>query len=209
MKKQYYKGTYMRKRSRNLRKHKHAKYFNRKSIETFSDDVLTLRQVSQKFQLDPRTIRGVAFELGGKRFGNRWRFRLSVIMECFNNAKFDKEPRKPMACQSSSRRETGSLQSLSSWGEIWRFMAVCEAMGNRATEHSQGTVENILCEIQTFSERLIQTTDFGSQLFASNLDDTNGYTDLCSSSDELEGEYGYNEKEEDPYGLQKAYYLGD
>ena len=46
-----------------------------------ADDVLSLDEVATALRLDRRTVRRVAFQLGGKRFGRRWRFRWGTVME--------------------------------------------------------------------------------------------------------------------------------
>ena len=45
------------------------------------DSILTLAEVAQALRLDPRTVKRVAGELGGKRIGNRWRFQWGRVLE--------------------------------------------------------------------------------------------------------------------------------
>ena len=49
-----------------------------------ADDILTLAEVSAALRLDPRTVRRVASRIGGRRIGNRWRFRWGTVMEFFD-----------------------------------------------------------------------------------------------------------------------------
>ena len=43
--------------------------------------ILTLKEVAQELRLDPRTVKEVAFALGGRRIGYRWRFRWGTVLE--------------------------------------------------------------------------------------------------------------------------------
>ena len=52
------------------------------------DAILTLKEVAQALRLDPRTVKEVAFALGGRRIGYRWRFRWGTVLEYFSNADF-------------------------------------------------------------------------------------------------------------------------
>ncbi len=97
-----------------------------------SDDFLSLRQVSKKLGLDPRTVKRVAYDLGGRRFGNRWRFNWGTVMEYFKNAKFESGQRKPMVGKGSNRREASYLQILSSREEARTGMESCQGMGGEA-----------------------------------------------------------------------------
>ena len=49
-----------------------------------ADDVLNLAQLAKALDLDPRTVKPLACELGGKRFGRIWKFRWGTVMESFN-----------------------------------------------------------------------------------------------------------------------------
>ena len=48
--------------------------------------IMTLKEVAQALCLDPRTVKEVAFVLGGRRIGYRWRFRWGTVLEYFSNA---------------------------------------------------------------------------------------------------------------------------
>ena len=48
------------------------------------DAILTLDEVSDALRLDPRTVKRVAEELGGKRIGRRWRFQWGRVLEYFH-----------------------------------------------------------------------------------------------------------------------------
>ena len=37
--------------------------------------IMTLKEVAQELRLTPRTVKEVAFALGGRSIGYRWRFR--------------------------------------------------------------------------------------------------------------------------------------
>ena len=42
------------------------------------DDILSLREIAKELKLDPRTIKPIASQLGGRRIGYRWRFRWGI-----------------------------------------------------------------------------------------------------------------------------------
>ena len=47
--------------------------------------ILTLKEVAQELRLDPRTVKEVAFALGGRRIGYRWSFQwlsTQVFQQC-------------------------------------------------------------------------------------------------------------------------------
>ena len=48
------------------------------------DTILNLKQLSEAMGLDPRTLRMIADQLGGKRVGRRLLFRWGTVMEYFN-----------------------------------------------------------------------------------------------------------------------------
>ena len=56
--------------------------------------ILTLKEVAQELRLDPRTVKEVAFALGGRRIGYRWRFRWGTVLEYFSNADVETGQRK-------------------------------------------------------------------------------------------------------------------
>ena len=73
------------------------------------DDVLSLAEVARELRLDPRTVRRVASTLGGRQFGNRWRFRWGAVMESFNDAKFTQRQRQRLVGQGDCERQAGCL----------------------------------------------------------------------------------------------------
>ena len=87
-----------------------------------ADDILTLREVAAALRLDPRTVRLVASDLGGRRLGSRWRFRWGTVMECFNAyATETSEQRMGRPCDDQWPR--GGKQNLSTRPEEWAGMA--------------------------------------------------------------------------------------
>ena len=77
------------------------------------DDFLTLDELANALRLDPRTVKRVAYALGGKRFGNRWRFKWGSVMEYFSNANFETEKRQSLDGEGGYRRQAGGLQDVS------------------------------------------------------------------------------------------------
>lgn len=98
-----------------------------------ADDILTLTEVAAALRLDPRTVRRVASELGGRRCGSRWRFRWGTVMEWFDaytvkaskqrmsrptrarGLKLDGRADKAPMPQSRPTRARGLLRRRSSW----------------------------------------------------------------------------------------------
>lgn len=76
------------------------------------DDVVDLRVLEIKFDLDPRTIKPIASQLGGRRIGNRWRFRWGTVMEAFSDADSSKGQRQRLVGQGDSGRQAGGLQDV-------------------------------------------------------------------------------------------------
>lgn len=119
----------MKKRVKNFRKHKRSIRLHEKKLSNPYDAILTLRQVAAKLRLDPRTLRGVAVDMGGRRFGRCWRFHWGAVMEYFTNAKFAYRQKQSMARKGYGKRKTSSNEILSCGGEVWGFMARSEEMG--------------------------------------------------------------------------------
>ena len=72
--------------------------------------ILTLKEVAQELRLDPRTVKEVAFALGGRRIGYRWRFRWGTVLEYFSNADVETGQRKLLDGESHRERQADSLQ---------------------------------------------------------------------------------------------------
>ena len=95
------------------------------------DDIISLQQLAEEFKLDPRTIKPIASTLGGKRIGNRWRFRWGTVMESFNDANFTQRQRQRLVGQGDAERQAGGLQDVSPWQERRSGMAGRKTVGGR------------------------------------------------------------------------------
>lgn len=107
-----------------------------------TEDIVTLKEVAKKLRLDPRAVKRVAFAMGGKRFGNRWRFKWGSVLEYFSNAYFENGQGKPLDGASGDRRQTGSLSDVSTWKETRPGMAGCKRMGGGATRTVAGEFDD-------------------------------------------------------------------
>ena len=87
-----------------------------------ADDILTLAEVSAALRLDPRTVRRVASRIGGRRIGNRWRFRWGTVMEFFD-AYANQSERQRLAGKSNRQRQGGGQQTVSAGPEKGAGMA--------------------------------------------------------------------------------------
>ena len=87
------------------------------------DEILTLKEVAQALRLDPRTVKEVAFALGGRRIEYRWRFRWGTVLEYFSNADVETGQRKLLDGESHRERQADSLQNVSGWEKAWPGMA--------------------------------------------------------------------------------------
>ncbi|SBW10813.1 DNA-binding domain protein (modular protein) [uncultured delta proteobacterium] len=108
------------------------------NMEYAPEEILTLSQVAEKLRLDPRTVKRVAFALGGRRIGNRWRFKWGAVLEYFNNADFETEQRKSLDGAGGDRRQAGRLQDVPARKERRPGMAGCKRMGGNGTEEGVG-----------------------------------------------------------------------
>ena len=109
-----------------------------KEMEYAPDDVLTLRQVALRLQLDPRTVKRVASALGGRRIGYRWRFKWGAVLEYFNNADIETEQRKALDGAGGHRRQAGCLQDVSTGKKGRPGMAGRKRVGGGATSTGAG-----------------------------------------------------------------------
>ena len=107
-------------------------------MEYAPNDILTLGEVSEKLHLDPRTVKRIASALGGRRIGNRWRFKWGAVLEYFNNADFETEQRKSLDGAGGDRRQAGRLQDVPARKERRPGMAGCKRMGGNGTEEGVG-----------------------------------------------------------------------
>ena len=96
------------------------------------DAILTLKEVAQALRLDPRTVKEVAFALGGRRIGYRWRFRWGTVLEYFSNADVETGQRKLLDGESRRERQADSLQNVPGREKAWPGMAGRKRMGGRA-----------------------------------------------------------------------------
>lgn len=102
------------------------------------DAILTLKEVAQALRLDPRTVKEVAFALGGRRIGYRWRFRWGTVLEYFSNADVETGQGKLLDGESHRERQTGSLQNVPGREKAWPGMAGRKRMGGRAKKTRTG-----------------------------------------------------------------------
>ena len=108
-------------------------------IMTYEDnEILTLKEVAQALRLDPRTVKEVAFALGGRRIGYRWRFRWGTVLEYFSNADVETRQRKLLDGESHRERQAGSLQNVPGREKAWPGMAGRKRMGGRAKKTRTG-----------------------------------------------------------------------
>lgn len=95
--------------------------------------ILTLKEVAQELRLDPRTVKEVAFALGGRRIGYRWRFRWGTVLEYFSNADVETGQRKLLDGESHRERQADSLQNVPGYVEkklvTKDFFAYCGKKG--------------------------------------------------------------------------------
>ena len=102
------------------------------------EDILTLEELATKLRLDPRTVKRVASALGGKRFGNRWRFKWGTVMEYFNNANFETKQRQQVDGEGGYGRQAGGLQDVPARQEARPGVAGSKRMGGRAAQAGRG-----------------------------------------------------------------------
>ena len=102
------------------------------------DDILTLREVARALRVDPRTVRRIAFALGGKRFGCSWRFRWGTVMEYFKNANTEKRPRRYLAGSCADQGQDCRLESFSSRQAERARMDRGQKLGNPAKKGNSG-----------------------------------------------------------------------
>ncbi|WP_077071226.1 hypothetical protein [Mailhella massiliensis] len=143
------------------------------------DEILTLKEVAQALRLDPRTVKEVAFALGGRRIGYRWRFRWGTVLEYFSNADVETRQRKLLGGESHRERQADSLQNVpgrEKHGPEWRAAKEWEeeqkrlaregmtiptalelfmAWGDSYLTHVQRTMSR-----QTYVEKKLVTKDF-------------------------------------------------
>jgi hypothetical protein len=102
------------------------------------DDILTLGAVAEKLHLDPRTVKRIASLLGGKRIGNRWRFKWGNVLEYFNNADIETEQRQSLDGAGGDRRQASRLQDVSPRKERRPGVAGRKRMGGGTTPTGNG-----------------------------------------------------------------------
>lgn len=94
------------------------------------DAILTLTEISKALHLDRKTVVRLASELGGRRFGRRWRFRWGSVMEVFN-ANANQSQGECLAGQSSNQWPGGGQQDISARAQERHGVDAGPAMGNR------------------------------------------------------------------------------
>lgn len=93
------------------------------------DDFLTIQELSKALRLDRRTIEEVAYDLGGRRFGNRWRFHWGTVVEYFRNADTETGQRKLLDGASRPRWKASSVQDVPRGKEARKILARSKRMG--------------------------------------------------------------------------------
>ena len=112
---------------------------DKEKISEFSyhqDSILTIKEVSQVLQLDPRTVSQIAYALGGRRVGRSWRFRWGTLMEFFNDANFEKGSWERLVSQSKHLWRDCRNEVLSTGQEKRPGMDGRPEMGNRAKKRT-------------------------------------------------------------------------
>lgn len=97
-----------------------------------ADDILYLKEVAKALRLDPRTVKRIACELGGKHIGRCWRFRWGTVMEYFSNAYVEKRPKQCLVGQSRSEWEGSEQQILPSRAQKGSRVDGGKTMGDRS-----------------------------------------------------------------------------
>lgn len=103
------------------------------------DDILNLHQVVDRLFLDRRTVRRIAFKLGGRRFRNRWRFRWGSVLEYFNNAYIETGQRKLLDGAGIYGWQADCQQDVPARQERRPGMEGRETMGGRSAKNYQRT----------------------------------------------------------------------
>ena len=93
------------------------------------NDFLTIQELSKALRLDRRTIEEVAYDLGGRRFGNRWRFHWGTVVEYFRNANTETGQRKLLDGASRPRGKASSVQDVPCGKEARKILARRKRMG--------------------------------------------------------------------------------
>ena len=93
------------------------------------DDFLTIQELSKALRLDRRTIEEVAYDLGGRRFGNRWRFHWGTVVEYFRNADTETGQRKLLDGASHPRWKASNVQDVPIGKEARKILARSKRMG--------------------------------------------------------------------------------
>lgn len=96
------------------------------------DAILSLVEIAQALHLDRKTVSRLAYSIGGRRFGRRWRFRWGTVMESFNADKTETEGQL-LACESGDQWSASGQQAFSGWPNKRAGMGRGEKLGG-ATE---------------------------------------------------------------------------
>lgn len=107
-------------------------------MEYVPEEFLTLAEVAEKLRLDPRTVRRVASILGGKRIGNRWRFKWGTVMEYFSNADFETGQRQSLDGAGGDGRQAGGLQDVPARKKARPELAGSQRVGGRTAKTGRG-----------------------------------------------------------------------
>ncbi|MDR2891560.1 MAG: hypothetical protein LBV80_00515 [Deltaproteobacteria bacterium] len=101
------------------------------------DDFLSLDELADELRLDRRTVMAEAANLGGRQFGNRWRFRWGTVMESFD-AKFTQRQRQRLVGEGDSERQADSVPDVPARQERRPGMEGRKRLGGRNTKSGGG-----------------------------------------------------------------------
>lgn len=103
------------------------------------DEFLSLKELARRLNLDPRTVKRVAFQLGGRRMGQCWRFNWGAVLEYFRYADTETRQGEPLVGPRRDQRKTNHLQNVPSREKIRPTVEGRKELGGgRARESPSG-----------------------------------------------------------------------
>lgn len=164
------------------------------------DDILDVAQLAKELNLDQRTIKRVASQLGGRRFGNRWRFKWATVLEYFSNADSEKRQRQQVDGTHNNRWQANSLQDVSSRQEIWPRMESCEGVGGATHCYPESTED---------PKKEQESNTFGQENAKNSCRTARtGGTSPPTSGEHSQTRGKSTKASKDPSGLRKAFFMG-
>ena len=115
-----------------MNRNKNQKNNKRKTLcieKLHYNSILSISELSKALRLDRRTIEEIAYGLGGRRFGNRWRFHWGTVVEYFRNADTETGQRKLLDGASRPRWKASSVQDVPRGKEARKILARSKRMG--------------------------------------------------------------------------------